>query len=523
VTVDAVQESHADLAGPRSSYVLTRSIFLRLLGVVFLFAFLSLWVQIDGLIGSRGILPVKDYLDAARQQIEGAQKYWALPTLLWFDASDAAVHALCAGGVVLSLLLIVGVLPVPVVALLTLDYLSLTVAGQVFLGYQWDALLIETGFLAIFFAPLALTLNARTNPPVPWPMLYMLRWLLFRVMFMSGIVKLASGDPTWRDLTALSYHYWTQPLATWTAWYMAQLPLWVHKFSAVMMFASELPLPLLIFAPWRRVRYIAIISTIGLQLLIGLTGNYGFFNVLTIVLCIPLVDDASWPTRWTRRILRRKRDRVEEAPPPSPQQQQQQQQQRGWRWPLAVSAPIGAALLVLTSIGFLRQVGVEPPQFAIIAYRWAGSLRIANNYGLFAVMTTHRPELIVEGSDDGVTWKPYVFRYKPGPLDRRPAFCTPHMPRLDWQLWFAALDDDYRFDPWFVSFAHRLLENSPPVVALLAENPFPDHPPLLVRAVKYEYRFTDRPTRRATGAWWTRTESGRWFPAVSLKSFGPIE
>jgi hypothetical protein len=500
------------VAAERPSYVLTRSIFLRTLGVVFLCAFISLWVQVHGLVGSTGILPVTNYLAAARQQLGSVERYWELPTLLWLNASDGALHVLCGAGVALSLLLIAGVLPVPALVLLTLDYLSLTVAGQVFLGYQWDALLIETGFLAIFFAPLSLTLNTSTNPPAPWPMLYMLRWLLFRIMFLSGVVKLASGDPTWRDLTALSYHYWTQPLATWTAWYMTQLPLWFHKASAIMMFAAELPLPLLIFAPRRRVRYVALVSTIGLQLLIGLTGNYGFFNLLAFALCIPLIEDRSWPTRWVRRLLRRKKEEPSQTSPSPPR--------RGWRWPIGVSASIATVMLLLTSIGFVRQLGFPLPRPLARAYAFVEPLRIANNYGLFAVMTTRRPEIIVEGSNDGVTWKPYVFKYKPGPLDRRPEFCTPHMPRLDWQLWFAALGGDWRYnDPWFVSFAHRLLEGSPDVLDLLAENPFPDHPPLLIRAVMYDYRFTDFSTRRATGAWWTRTESGRYLDAVSLRSF----
>jgi predicted DCC family thiol-disulfide oxidoreductase YuxK len=476
------------LIGPGTqpaSYRLTRQLFLRLLGIVYLIAFVSLWVQIDGLIGSRGILPIQTFLHEL-QSVIGNERYWEFPTLCWFNAGDGFLHFLCAGGVAASLLLVAGVAQLPALAVLFTFYLSLTVAGQNFLSFQWDALLLEAGFLAIFFAPVR-----------PWPrrtrqasepsraILWLLRWLLFRVMFMSGVVKLASGDPTWRNLTALRFHYLTQPLPTWTSWYFHQLPASFQTFSCGVVFFAELVIPFLIFAP-RRIRLIAFWAIILFQLLIAGTGNYGFFNILTIVLCCTLPDDAFW--RW---LLRRPPFAPPVVSPP--------------RWRAALTVPLAIVLLAVTVPICVDAFGVPIswPSPILDLENSLSPFRMANGYGLFAIMTTRRPEIIIEGSDDGQTWKPYTFKWKAGELTRRPEFTTPHMPRLDWQMWFAALGDAPN-NPWIELFLGRLLEGSPPVLRLLENNPFPDHPPHEVRAVLYDYQFTDFPTRHATGAWWHR-------------------
>ncbi|HEY8232159.1 MAG TPA: lipase maturation factor family protein, partial [Vicinamibacteria bacterium] len=253
-----------------------RWLFVRALALVYLCAFLSLAVQVDGLIGSRGILPAQELLGYVRERT-GIERYWLLPTLFWLDASDGALLLACGGGAALSLALLAGLVPVPVLALLWALTLSLAGVGQVFLGYQWDALLLETGLLAVFFAPGGLRPGVAGEPPrLP---LWLLRWLLFRLMFGSGLVKLASGDPTWRSFSALDYHYWTQPLPTWLGWYAHQLPSWFQHASVAAMFGIELLAPWLVFAG-RRARLVAFFPLAGLQLLIAATGNYAFFNLL---------------------------------------------------------------------------------------------------------------------------------------------------------------------------------------------------------------------------------------------------
>jgi lipase maturation factor 1 len=306
-------------------------------------------------------------------------------------------------------------------------------------------------------------------------------------MFMSGVVKLASGDAAWHSLTALQYHYQTQPLPPWTAWYAQQWAGWFQRFSCGGVFFFELFVPLLIFTP-RRPRILGFWLIVFFQLLIAATGNYGFFNLLTIALCLTLPDDAFW-----RNLLRLRK----------PASINRRKSRLGW--PRLITIPVGAALLSLTLPDFLGAFGTDFPWPApfMAFHEWAEPFRLANGYGLFAVMTTQRPELIIEGSNDGITWKAYDFKYKPCDVQRRPAFTTPHMPRLDWQMWFAALGGP-RDSPWLYYFCNSLIKGSPDVLALLAGNPFPDHPPQYVRVVMYEYRFTTAAERAATGDWWHR-------------------
>ncbi len=476
---------------------LTAWIFLRLLGVIYAIAFVSLWAQIMGLVGSRGVLPAGTFLEAVRQGY-GPVRYWLAPTLCWLNAGDGFLHLLCAVGTLLSILLAVGIAPVPSLIGLWAIYLSLATVCRDFLWFQWDGLLLETGFLAIFLAPWRWWSrpNGADGPPrAPW---WLLRWLLFRVTFSSAVVKLMSGDATWRGLTALNYHYETQPLPPWTAWYAHHLPPGFQKASVIAMFVIEGLVPLFVFAP-RRIRFAAAGAMAGLQVLIVLTGNYGFFNLLTLALCLLVLDDGVWPRRWRERLAR--------GSPIVP---------RG-RWPRWVIRSAAAVLFLLSLVpmfGALRwRAAWLGPVPAL--YQVAEPFRTVNPYGLFAVMTTRRDEIVVEGSTDGATWQPYEFRYKPGELTQRPRFVTPHMPRLDWQMWFAALSD-FRRAPWFLHFCERLLQGSNPVLALMERNPFPDAPPRFIRAVVYQYHFTDAPTRRATGAWWRREVRGLYCPVLTL-------
>jgi lipase maturation factor 1 len=482
----------------RPTYYNAHRWFLRLLGLVYLIAFGSFWSQVDGLIGSDGILPVAPWLDELRNRF-GAEAYRLFPTLCWFNSSDSFLYGLCGAGVVLSLLLIVEVAPVICLILLWALYLSISVAGQVFMNFQWDTLLLEAGFLSIFLAPLQLFPFRHCQAPLsPWAH-FLLRWLLFRLMLMSGVVKLTSGDSSWFNLTALKFHFQTQPLPTPPAWWADQCPSWFLAFSTAVMFAIELGAPFLLFCP-RRLRLIGVIALITLQVLIAFTGNYCFFNLLTIVLCLLSVDDAVWPNpgRKTR---------------PAPEVR------RGAAWPPWIVAPVTVAVLLFSGPLIWSAFFPEAdwPPFVSVAYAYLEPFRSLNGYGLFRVMTKTRPEIIVEGSQDGETWLPYAFKFKIGDPQRAPPVVAPHQPRLDWQMWFAALDQ-VEGEPWFVNFLARLLQGSKPVLGLLETNPFPEAPPRYIRARLFEYHFTNFAEKRQTGAWWKREETGLYCPAITLRS-----
>jgi len=469
-------------------YDLVRWWFLRGLGLVYLCAFASLSVQVLGLVGSGGILPLDAFLPAVRQNFgEGG---WVLvPTLFWIDASDTALVVGTYVGIALALAVTFGVFVVPALAGAFVLYLSYCYAGQQFMSYQWDGLLLEAGFLAMFL------------PAGSRIVIWLYRLFLFRYLFMAGAAKLVSGDATWRSLTALSYHFETQPLPTPLAWYVAHLPAGALEFATAATLAVEVVLIFLVFTP-RRPRMLAAWAVIVFQSLIILTGNYNFFNLLTILLTLFLFDDAALRRVLPSRLIARVTAATSQAG-------------RGaTRFAVLLAlivVPVGA-----NRIGQLLLRHDLP--LTDVVTRLVTPLMIVNGYGLFANMTTARPEIIVEGSADGTTWHAYDFRYKPGATARAPTWNIPHQPRLDWQMWFAALGDP-REESWFVSFAERLLENKPDVVALLANNPFPDRPPQFVRATLYDYRFTDASTRATTGAWWVRRQEDEVLPPVSLADF----
>jgi predicted DCC family thiol-disulfide oxidoreductase YuxK len=469
-------------------YALVSWVFLRLLGAVYIAAFASFGVQILGLIGHEGILPVGSYLEAAHEAL-GKTAYGLLPTLFWVNSSDTALVAVTVVGALLGLLVVVDKWTRPALIGLFALYLSCVHAGQDFMSFQWDILLLETGFLAIF-----LTGGSRI---VVW--LY--RWLVFRYLFLAGIVKLLSGDPTWHGLTALEYHFWTQPLPTPLAWYAARLPPWLLMGGTAATLIIELGSVFLIFLP-RRMRAVSAYCVLLLQLLIVLTGNYNFFNLLSMLLCVFLFDDAA-----LRRLI--------------PRWLQSHVQSRV-RPPGRAATLIATALaLVVVPVGLNRMwqtiTRTDLPVLGALT-RAVSPLYIVNPYGLFAVMTTTRPEIVIEGSADGEVWREYGFRYKPGSLLRPALWNIPHQPRLDWQMWFAALGG-VRGNPWIVSLMLRLLEGSPSVLALFDSNPFVDSPPKYVRAQLYDYRFADRRTHVLTGQWWVRWPERLYFPQVSLADF----
>jgi lipase maturation factor 1 len=471
-------------------------LFLRLIGVVYLLAFVSYWVQLPGLNGAKGILPAAEFFDRVRE-ILGNAGFLQFPSVCWLGAGDPALYSWCAAGILAAIVLIVGFMPLPCLIFLWFDYLSLTVAGQLFYQYQWDVLLLEAGFMSIFLAPLVLRLGTAANPPRAAR--FLIVWLLFRLIFASGVVKLTSGDPAWANGSALEYHYFTQPLPTPLAWFAQQLPASWQSVSLWTMFAIELVLPFFLFGP-RRVRLFATGAIAMLQLLIALTGNYGFFNLLTLVLCLICMDDAVWrqlrPAKWP---LARERHRPARFLPRK----------------LVFAATLAIVLLSLVPLAaaFRRPMPVLAP--LAIVYEAVTPFRTINGYGLFAVMTKERKEILVQGSEDGVTWKAYTFRFKPGDPRRAPPWVAPYMPRLDWQMWFVALGTAEQ-NPWFLRFLERLLEGSSTVSDLLEQNPFENNPPRFLRALSDRYTFTTITEGRRTGLWWNVEPAATYFPAVSL-------
>jgi len=462
--------------------------FIRFISLIYIVAFFSFGWQIIGLIGAQGITPLHDYLPAVRRTL-GADAYWQLPSIFWLNDNDLTLIAVCAFGALAGFAGLVGFAERAALVVAYLLYLSLFYAGQAFMSFQWDLLLLEAGFLAILA-----TTRRRITP-------FLFRLLLFRFMFLSGCVKLLSGDPSWHSLAALEFHYETQPLPTILAWYIHQAPALIHHLSVVVTLVIEIALPLLIFAP-RRPRMLAAAGFIGLELLILLSGNYNFFNLLTIGLTIFLFDDHQLRSRAAS----------------APQRLDTTLRTRGGRTTgLAVGA-IAAWIIVVGLYETARPlIGGAMPTWIHRAARLTQPLHITNSYGLFAVMTTTRSEIIVEGSTDGREWRTYDFRYKPGALSQPPSWVAPHQPRLDWQMWFAALGTA-KGNPWFGNFLYRLLSNETSVTNLLAHNPFATAPPRYVRALLYEYRFSTRLEKQLSGNWWIRKLVGLYYPPIHLKT-----
>ena len=471
---------------------LSRWVFLRLLGLTYFLAFASLASQISGLVGSDGLLPVDVFLERGRE-LYGGRAHYLLPTLLWISASDIALEILCWGGVVLASLAMVGITPVVTFALLWLFYLSLTIGGQTFLSFQWDTLLLETGLLACLYAPIGWRPGLATERGPSIPVRWLLWGLAFKVTFLSGVTKLVSGDETWRGLTALTFHYQTQPIPAWTSWFAHHLPLWIQQASAVGMLGIEIIVPFLIFVPsqLRWMRLLACVLLCLLQIAITVTGNYGFFNLLTCALYLTLLDDGHVSRFLPSRLVHTARSRVAVLVEPIP-----------WRVAVASAA---LCIGILSGLTLWREATYTRPH-ADLSNRLVSLVqptRSINGYGLFRTMTTERLEIVIEGTIDGEQWTEYAFRWKPGDLSRRPGFVQPHMPRLDWLMWFAALDP-FTHQHWLEALAEHLLTGSPAVVALLAEDPFPDAPPRFVRLAIYAYRFTTPDEGAETGLWWQR-------------------
>jgi len=471
------------------SYRLVAHLFLRLLGIIYLIAFVSLGLQIEGLAGSAGILPFSEELSYL-ESTSGIERYFQVPTLFWFTAADWALTGAAIAGAIVSMLIIFGRCSRLALLAAFVLYLSLYHAGQLFTNFQWDGLLLETGFLAIFLTP-----RSRV-------VIFLFRWLLFRLRFMSGISKLSMHDPTWSGLTALNHYFEVQPLPGPFAWYAHHLPDWLLRVGTASTLFVEILVPFMMFLP-RRWRFLAAWITILWQLLIILTSNHNWFNFLTIALCLFLFDDQA-----LRRIL------------PTPLRKT-----FGEKIPAATSgitasgiaARLAAMLIVFISAVHLWELGTMQPSSGFIGsvLNYAEAFRVVNKYHVFPTMKTERIELEILGSQDGQEWKPYRFRYKPDDIHKAPGIIIPHQPRLDWQMWFVTMHPNYL--PWFHRFLQSLLDNSPAVTALLAHNPFPDQPPRYLRVDAYRYRFSDNSLRDKTGQWWQREALGPFQPLPWLQ------
>lgn len=476
----------------RSTYAVSNTLFLRALAAIFLIAFLSFTAQSQALIGAQGILPFPALLENVASQT-GSDRFLLLPTLLWIAPSDTGLRILELLGIAVSIVALAGVLQPFCFLILWAVMLSLVTVGQDFYSFQWDALLIECGFIAIFLAPWSLRPRWMSPDPPRLARVVAIA-LLFRLMFCSGVVKLTSGDPHWADFSALQFHFFTQPLPTHLAWFVHHAPPDLLRTACAGMFLIELVLPFAFFLP-RIPRTLAAIATISLQIGIALTGNYAYFNLLTTALCLLLLDDTLWKshsrpcgvfvTAWLR-------------------------------------SPICTLLLALSIIPLLLAFRHIPSALSPLAqaYSLAAPLRTVNNYGLFAVMTTTRRELDIQGSNDGIHWKSYTLPWKPGPPDKPLPLVAPHQPRLDWQLWFAALG---RFEttPWLQSLAVNLLQGNPQVLALFETNPFPDSPPKFLRILSDTYTFTDPIAHSRTASPWTSTPAAIHSPTIHLNPKTP--
>lgn len=473
---------------PGESYLRARWIWLRCLGLIFFSAFYSLAFQIHGLIGTRGILPARGYLSELSQLLGPLQRLWYAPTLLWIDSGDRALTGVVAAGLVASLLIVANVAPRWMIGLCTLMFLSCIAALQDFSSYQSDGMLLEAGFVSLFFAPGGLRPGLAAQDPPSRMSLFMLRWEWFRIYFESGVVKLASGDPHWRDLTAMDEYYQNGPLPSWPGWYVQQLPHWYHGGTVILTLIVELFLVWAVFLP-KKARLACFLVVSALQVGIIATANYAFLNYLVLALGILLVDDETFARLRFRHV-----------------QESQRAETPAFRIRRRFEGAVLGVVLYATVAAFLFQGSLLALPANLLA-----PFRIANAYGLFAVMTEARYEIEFQGSNDGVSWTAYPFRYKPQDVREPPGFFAPYQPRFDWNLWFASLGPASQ-SPWVMLAEQRLLEGSRPVLKLFRSDPFEGRPPRMVRTVVWQYWFTSLDEKRRTGAWWKRREIGEFMP-----------
>jgi len=482
--------------GPPPSFWLTRFVILRLLGVVYFFAFLSLATQVLPLIGSHGLLPARSFLERATEYFGShLDGFLQFPSLFWIDASDGLLVTLAWAGVGLSILVVLGFANSILLLLMWAIYMSYVHIGQDWYGYGWEIQLLETGFLAAFLCPLV---DPRPFPrlPPPTPVIWLFRWLAFRIMLGAGLIKIR-GDACWRDLTCLYYHYETQPIPNPLSRWLHFMPKWFHRGGVVWNHVCELAAPWLSFGP-RRLRHVGGFLMVTFQIILILSGNLSFLNYLTIVPMLACFDDSLLRRVLPKAIVRRS-------------------EQAAARAGASAAQSIASAVLVV----MVALLSYYPVKNLLSSHQAMNTsfnrLSLVNTYGAFGSVGKERREIVFEGTDDetitGATqWKEYEFEAKPGDPARRPALVAPYQPRLDWQIWFAAMSVPERY-PWTVHLIWKLLHNDRGVLGLLANDPFPDHPPRTIRAQYYRYEFA--PPGNPEGVYWRRTLLGTWIPPLS--------
>ncbi len=500
--------------------LLPRWIFLRALGLIYYSAFFSLVFQIRGLIGPLGILPAGEYLRALAEQF-GRAGYWYAPTLLWVSSSAHMLTGMCWVGMIAALLLVLNFWPRGMLAICFVCFLSFVSAAQDFSGYQSDGMLLEAGFLGMFFAPRGFHPRwGEANPPSR-ASLFLLIWECFRIYFESGIAKIMGGDPQWRHFTALDEYYQNGPLPTWIGWHMQHLPHWFHAATAFGTLALELALAWMMFLP-RRFRIVCFLIVTPWQIGIIFSANYTFLNYLVLALGILLVDDRFvlpyLPRFWKNSFLATKEAKPLAEPKP----------EQNWRKALRAqhsALKLAASAVMLTWIFYATLAEmvwmVKPLPLPTTPVSALEPFRIANRFGLFAMMTRGRYEIEFQGSDDGQAWLVYPFRFKPQDPAKPPGIYAPYQPRFDWNLWFASLSS-WRQEPIIVRTEQSLLRGDADVLLLFAGTPFAHGPPRQVRVVIWQYWFTTPAEKRAQGLWWRRQLLGLYAPTLEREADGRI-
>jgi lipase maturation factor 1 len=498
--------------------LIPRWLFLRSLGAIYFSAFFSLVFQIRGLIGPTGILPAADYLQAVAQHFGSWERVWFAPTVLWWSNSNGMLNALCWIGMVASVLLVLNLWPRFMLAVCFVLFLSFVSSAQDFSGYQSDGMLLEAGFISLFFAPPGLRPGLGRSHPASRAGMFLLLWEWFRIYFESGVVKLMSGDPEWRHWTAMDEYYQNGPLPTWIGWYVQHLPHWFHAATVFATLALELAVVWMLFLP-RRWRIVCFFIVTPWQIGVILTANYTFLNYLVLVLGILLLDDqfisSILPLTWRGRL------RSEPLPGFEPTMQKVSWQDKIHQsWRIVAMFAGGVMLLWIFYATTAEMLGNFPlPTGPVMALE---PFRIANRYGLFAVMTRGRYEIEFQGSTDGQNWVPYPFRYKPQELNRPPGIYAPYQPRFEWNLWFASLGG-WREYPIVPNTEVKLLSNDKDVLELFATNPFNQTLPQQIRVLLWQYWFTSMAEKRKTGMWWRRESLGLYAPTVERTPDGEIK
>lgn len=493
------------LGAGASGAIVARWVFLRALAAIYFSAFYSLLFQINGLIGPRGILPAREYLAALAQTTGAVSRVWQAPTLFWISANSGMLMAVVWIGLIASVIAFFNLWPRLSLFVCFVCFLSFVASASDFSSYQSDGMLLESGFLALFFSPGGLRPGWAADRPASRASLWLLRWEWFRIYFESGLVKLLSGDPQWRSLTAMDHYYENSPLPTWIGWYVEHLPHWFHASTVVLTLGLELALVWMLFFP-PVVRLICFCIVTPWEIGVILTGNYAFLNYLVLSLGFLLLDDRYLLPLLPARI----RPRLVVA-------EQTVERSLPLRTPAAIwMATEAIALGLVAYVTTAELIGMVAPRLPLpqVPVAALAPFRIANQYGLFAVMTRGRWEIEFQGSNDGKNWTAYPFRYKPQALNEAPGIYAPYQPRFDWNLWFASLGD-WQQNEMVPLTEEALLRNDPDVLGLFRSNPFAGAPPKYVRAVLWQYWFTSIPEMRLTGRWWGRGLIGLYAPELT--------